>query len=565
MNISRRDFLKGGAALAATAAVTGLGVSAFADDAPAAEAAASWRVAPAPIPESEIAETLDCDILVVGLGYSGIPATRAAAEANPDLHIIAIDKLFEEQHPYHGHDFGHINSKQLEKLGVAKVDPIEFMNNWQVMSGNKSNPALVREFAFKSGEALDWFFEAVSEEDLALGRVSFGVEGEQTVHDLNTGILNYTGCIQFNAAREDGTHLDGQDLLWQNTAYIRANCPNADLYFNTSAEQAVMDGEKFAGIIAKREDGSYVKILAKKTILASGGFGANKEMCDDLLPDVNYLTDENDKEVLSLKDQDGIGIRLATWAGGRMESGPVPTMGFDTVQAPKALLTLWLDENGERFSNEVFAGPEFTGFIIARLCRRMVVSVFDSDLDKMLNTNLPGHRAYEPTEANNAQVKQLCADAAAAKEAGVDDGRGNIFYCADDLETLADYIGYEGNAKENFIASVARYNELCAAGRDEDFGKDPRFLHPIVAGPFYAAINVPRPGSDLVTVGGMLTDKNQQVLNMARRPIEGLYATGNCCGMRFGTDYITPIPGVSLGMAITLGRSVGLHCAEELS
>ena len=37
------------------------------------------------------------------------------------------------------------------------------------------------------------------------------------------------------------------------------------------------------------------------------------------------------------------------------------------------------------------------------------------------------------------------------------------------------------------------------------------------------------------------------MLNEDYQPIEGLYASGNTCGMRFGPEYITPIPGVSIG------------------
>ena len=69
-------------------------------------------------------------------------------------------------------------------------------------------------------------------------------------------------------------------------------------------------------------------------------------------------------------------------------------------------------------------------------------------------------------------------------------------------------------------------------------------------------------GSFLVTVGGLLTDEYQNVLNREREPIPGIYATGNCCGRRFGPQYSTPIAGVSIGMAITLGREVGRTVAN---
>ncbi len=66
----------------------------------------------------------------------------------------------------------------------------------------------------------------------------------------------------------------------------------------------------------------------------------------------------------------------------------------------------------------------------------------------------------------------------------------------------------------------------------------------------------------LVTVGGLLTDENQNVLDQDKDPLPGLYATGNCCGRRFGPQYSTPISGVSIGMAITLGGEVGTIVVE---
>ncbi len=82
--------------------------------------------------------------------------------------------------------------------------------------------------------------------------------------------------------------------------------------------------------------------------------------------------------------------------------------------------------------------------------------------------------------------------------------------------------------------------------------------------PFYAHVAVPTMGSGLVTTGGFVTTDDQQVLDMEYNPIPGLYCSGNTCGLRFGPSYVTPIPGVSIGMALTLGKLCGDHCADTL-
>lgn len=65
---------------------------------------------------------------------------------------------------------------------------------------------------------------------------------------------------------------------------------NATALFGTKGVQLVIDGAKVTGVIAQDGDGNYLKINAKNgVVLAGGGFGGNKEMMDDLLPDIKRL------------------------------------------------------------------------------------------------------------------------------------------------------------------------------------------------------------------------------------------------------------------------------------
>ena len=94
-------------------------------------------------------------------------------------------------------------------------------------------------------------------------------------------------------------------------------------------------------------------------------------------------------------------------------------------------------------------------------------------------------------------------------------------------------------------------------------------MHPIQKPPFYASGQYKdshRPFGQsmklLVTVSGLLTDAYQNVLDANFEPIPGLYASGNCCGGRFGLQYTTSIPGQSISMAQTLGRLAGIDMAK---
>ena len=132
----------------------------------------------------------------------------------------------------------------------------------------------------------------------------------------------------------------------------------------------------------------------------------------------------------------------------------------------------------------------------------------------------------------------------------------------DTIEELADALGLDADAKANFVASVERYNELCDKGVDEDFGKSPLRMFALRKAPFYA---IKDEGSlrFLVTLGGLRTNANAQVLDNSFQVIPGLYAIGNTQGGRFVGDYPTTIAGASHSIACTYGYLTGKFIAEQ--
>ncbi len=95
------------------------------------------------------------------------------------------------------------------------------------------------------------------------------------------------------------------------------------------------------------------------------------------------------------------------------------------------------------------------------------------------------------------------------------------------------------------------------------FAKDPHFLNAVAKAPFYAHVTTPSLGFALVTTGGFVTTNDQQVLNEDYQPIEGLYRFRQHLRYALCPEYITPIPGVSIGMCLTLGRELGKYLAAK--
>jgi 3-oxosteroid 1-dehydrogenase len=131
---------------------------------------------------------------------------------------------------------------------------------------------------------------------------------------------------------------------------------------------------------------------------------------------------------------------------------------------------------------------------------------------------------------------------------------------ADDIGALAAGIGVDASG---LAKTVTWFNEMAAAGKDEDFGRgdsaydryygDPRRrpnpnLAPLDRPPFYAARIVP---GDLGTKGGLRTDSRACVLQKDGSVIDGLYAAGNASASVMGHSYAGA--GATIGPAMTFG------------
>ena len=548
-----------------------------------------WRNTPPPVPESEIQEERTADVVVVGLGHAGGPAARMAAEAGAS--VIGIEKMSRDVWWAWGQDVGHINSDFLAGRGVPKVDPIEIFNDWMRRSGNRANPKLVMQYCRQSGEAFDWYCEPFTEEQMAKMVVAFWPPPAKNFGGEISGQKFWVGTARFPdagifrdrygpgktgkkeppeesaAGKKFGVDAEKLEKLFTLTQALWANLERAgergaELYFGMNARQLVRENDRVTGVIARDSRGRYIKFSAKKgVILSTGDFGGNKQMCRDLLADISDLFDEG--EDFRFSGRNGRGIQMGVWAGGRLEARPLPTMGGNFATPMGATGSFggvpWIDEDGRRYCNEGCGDPVFAGMPGAALKHGITTAVFDSSIFDDLQYSPPAHMAFWFDGVTAGE--KLLENMSAAREAGAgghDLGMSRL-YAADTLEQLADYAGFKGKEKKNFLDTIERYNKFAAAGRDEDFGKDRQMLHAIDTPPYYASpVKAAQMiGFFLCTVGGLLTDEYQNVLDQRKDPIPGLYATGNCCGRRFGPQYSTPISGVSIGIAITLGREAG--------
>ena len=124
---------------------------------------------------------------------------------------------------------------------------------------------------------------------------------------------------------------------------------------------------------------------------------------------------------------------------------------------------------------------------------------------------------------------------------------------ADSIEELAELMEVPA---ENLTSTVERYNKMYDQGKDEDFAKQVGRLTSIREAPYYAIL---RQATLLCALGGLVINKDMEVIDMDHNPIPGLYACGNNSGNWFGgLEHPMVIPGMSLGRATTTGYLAGM-------
>ena len=121
------------------------------------------------------------------------------------------------------------------------------------------------------------------------------------------------------------------------------------------------------------------------------------------------------------------------------------------------------------------------------------------------------------------------------------------FFRADTIEELADKLGFTGEDKDTFLATVERYNELYDAQEDTDFGKPAYRLSAIRKAPFYGCW---LGASLLTTEQGIAINENCQALDTNNEPMPGLYITGDMSGSFFANNYPCLMAGVAMGRTL---------------
>ena len=550
MAFDRRTFIKGaGSAALAAGALSGI---AFAEEttAPAAPVAPSWLGAEPEVAEADIADTKETTLLIVGAGTAGLACAATALDMGLDFFLAEKLPVISESREY----MGAVNTQLIKDAGL-EADTGMLLNELSRYASGKCDRDLIKMWIDESAEAVEWYtpmFNAVGE---AVMLPDYGGEEQG-------GTLYYSPVTE---------HMSGTAYIPPTRNEVICNHITDNdgvVNFDYEMVKLVHEDGKVTGAVFNTDDG-YVQVNAKYTVLACGGYAANPEMMQALQPDAVACT----TAAAFNPPCTGTGIKAGMWAGAAKQNDPTPMLfdrgavepGVDAgyvdngkggLMLPGTRFQLNLgsqpflkvNRNGKRFANEstpydniCFAAGMQPGGVFCQ--------VMDADAPQDMVRFMQGGCAAASREfmAQGGTIDSY------VEMAGVD-----LVKKADTIEELADMLGFEGDAKDAFLATIDEYNALYDAQKDTQYGKEAYRLSQIRTAPFYGCWYG---ASLLTTLDGLCINADLQALDSNKNPIEGLYAIGDSSGNFFATNYPEYIVGVAAGRSTVQGR----HLAKAVA
>jgi succinate dehydrogenase/fumarate reductase flavoprotein subunit len=323
----------------------------------------------------------------------------------------------------------------------------------------------------------------------------------------------------------------------------------------TRAKKFITDSQgKVTGVIADIKNGE-LQVNCKACYIGAGGFGADYERLKKLWPE-----DHNGKtlfhlcppactgDCINMAEEIGAGIDMSVaWLS---MAGPVHHPYSYTIyrimQEPEVV---YINLDGERYVDETKNLSAKSAAILGQQPKAEMYAVADSEIIETLGQRI----IATPWEESDLPIlKRFREDI--AYEVSLDERkmhRGNHTKKADSLVELALKMDVD---PKTFVATIERYNAICEKGEDKDFGKKSQHLKPVKNPPFYAFW-----GQRFTQCahGGIVINNNGEVLDIKGNVMPGLYAGGD------GTS-CNDNGGGGLSGAVNSGYVGGISAGEYL-
>ncbi len=546
--------------------------------------------------KSDAKESIDTDILVVGMGGSGmVTATRAAEalyEANGNdaskVSVLSIDKAAK----YGGTSVTTTSPMSInpsyfveQNNGEDYVDADELKEAWMEYTEGDAKEFAIDYMMTTSGPAVDWLID----KGFVFGAPTQGLSAPYKVC-VNYGdqfaIPKSVTQTYFDKLYDAYTNYGGKTML------------------QVEGRSLITDDEgNIVGVNAVGADGAEYTINAKKVVLATGGYAGNGEMEDEYLSNEYYNLSgggrynlygmaQNDGKMMQSAIDNGaatynIGMPPISHIGGAyMIMHEFPVVELETTD-------IWTGRNATQSLNDI---PMMMAVAPNSLAvnRQGVRFADETTLAAYKNW---GSGAYYFTIWSSEQIKNIEENGMEFDTIGIFVNQGGwpshvaipeiydileagekmgYIYKADTIEELAEKIGVDPSTLSN---TVSDYNEYIETGVCKDGIEKADVIYDLAGaplegdystkekvegdGPYYAVKGSPWLYS---TIGGLDVDEDLQVLDTNGNKMNGLYAVGTDCeGVLFTEkkEYVT-YGGADQGWAFTSGYILGAKLAEDL-
>ena len=461
--------------------------------------------------------TLDADVVVCGCGSGIVAAVRAAQEGKKVIVLEKSDKI--GGNTDYAHNFFPVYGNWWKEKGWADVRE-EAIAHYLKATNNELDPDVVRTAVYGVVDFFDWLCTQAD-----VSEVYHLVDmGSADAHGpiYGQGLLDFPNRIKDNLnCRDDaiGPGWGGTYVKYTMLDLIKNQNLDVTILTEHAAKHLLLDESgAIRGVIAE-DPGGTTTINTRAVILATGGFGKNDDLIREFKP---WFFEYEDVPIhrFSVPGDTGDGILMLRELG--VEPDPhrlnVSMFGpkhhpFSNTLADIALepQVIQVNLNGERWVDESIGLHGMTPALMEQpKCVCYAIQSLDN-LKKIADHFINGPQFASKKNLYETWFEELedeCRLDMPAKK-------------ADTLEELAALCGMPADALVN---TVKKYNEFCANGKDEDFGKPAGMLWPIENGPYYA---IYEQRFSEACMGGLMVDGDCRVLRNDGSYIPGLYGVGD--------------------------------------
>lgn len=444
------------------------------------------------------------DVVIVGGGGGGLIAALAIAETGLEVAVFEKTNQLLGNTSMSAGMIPACNSKFQKQLSIS--DSVEIMVN-DILNKNhyESEVKQVEALSEISGPLVEWMYD------------SLGIPLSVVTEFKYPGHTNYR--MHATPTRS------GLELM----RLLKKKCTsfsNIHILYNSELQKLIVQNNDVVGVCIKTSKGLQC-ISGKKVILATNGFGANKQLVEQFIPEIK------DALYFGYKANTGAALHCG------LEIGAQTThlssyQGHAAINENTGLLVTWgtimlggfyINMDGRRFSNETSGYSEFAKFVLDQPYKQGFI-IFD----EAIHLQLQAIEDYKNLTEMQPFKKALT------------------------IEKLANEINVP---VENFTKTFSDIAVL-KNGMEDEFGRASfKKLEP----PYYAIKVSP---ALFHTQGGLKINENAEVIHQNGSIIKNLYAIGGSAAGISGNGAYGYMSGNGLLAAFGFGKIAALHIIQQL-